>query len=340
MQNKNIVLELKNVTHNFGQKYVLWDINLEVIGGEIVGLVGPSGCGKSTLLRAILGTHPANRGVITVHGGTDNKELKVVAKANRDCGIVYQKYTLFPFLTALENVAVGLKLDESNLFQRSLGKFLKFNFQAGRMRWSRLRKIHLEKAAALLEKLRLKDAINKYPRELSGGMCQRVAIAQSLIMKPKILLLDEPFGALDEATREELQKMLLELYEENCRAKKNNQNPPYTIIIVTHELNEAILVGDRVVGLSQYWDSKSAGDPRAIGASTIVYDSTSPVFLPNQERDFNLFAAQRKEIRDFVFNKNFLPKPGEFKLVFWDQIEDGKGRGMLCNEGEKNEAGN
>ena len=145
MQNKNIVLEIKNVFHNFGTKYVLWDINLEVIAGEIIGLVGPSGCGKSTLLRAILGTHPAAGGVITVHSGPDNKELKVVSKANRDCGIVYQKYTLFPFLAALENVAVGLKLDESNLFQRSLGKFMKFNFHDGRMRWKQLRNIHLEK---------------------------------------------------------------------------------------------------------------------------------------------------------------------------------------------------
>ncbi|MBN1974246.1 MAG: ATP-binding cassette domain-containing protein [Sedimentisphaerales bacterium] len=337
MENKNIVLEVRNVSHNFGAKYVLWDVNIDVLAGEIVGLVGPSGCGKSTLLRAILGTHPAAHGVITVHGGRSGRELKVVSKANRDCGIVYQKYTLFPFLTALENVAAGLKFDESNLFQRSAGKLMKFNFTSGKMKWSSLRKIHLEKAAALLEKLRLKDAIDKYPRELSGGMRQRVAIAQSLIMKPKILLLDEPFGALDEATREELQTMLLELYEDNVNAKRKGENPPYTIIIVTHELNEAILVGDRVLGLSQHWDSKSAGDPRAINASTIVYDSISPVFLPDQERDYSLFAEQRKEIRDFVFNPDFLPKPGEFKLRFWKQIENREGRGILSLGDKKNE---
>ncbi|MBN2589409.1 MAG: ATP-binding cassette domain-containing protein [Sedimentisphaerales bacterium] len=329
MQNKDIVLEIKNVFHNFGKKYVLWDVNLEVVAGEIVGLVGPSGCGKSTLLRAILGTHPAARGVITVHSGPNNKELKIVKKANRDCGIVYQKYTLFPFLTALENVAVGLKLDESNLFQRSLGKFMKFDFPSGKMRWGQLRKIHLEKAATLLEKLRLKDAMDKYPRELSGGMCQRVAIAQSLIMKPKILLLDEPFGALDEATREELQTMLLELYDENVHAKSKGEKPPYTIIIVTHELNEAILVGDRVIGLSQHWDSKTVGDSRAINASTIVYDSKSPVFQPNKERDYGSFAQQRKEIREFVFNPYFLPKPSEFRLHFWEQVEHGDGEGIL-----------
>lgn len=336
MESKNIVLEIKNVSHNFGSKYVLWDINLEVVAGEIVGLVGPSGCGKSTLLRAILGTHPATHGVITVHQGSDNKELKVVTKAGRDCGIVYQKYTLYPFLTALENVADGLKWDESNIFQRSAGQLIKFNYSKGKMRWSKLRKIHLEEAAVLLEKLRLKDAMNKYPKELSGGMCQRVAIAQSLIMKPKLLLLDEPFGALDEATREELQTMLLELYDENVQAKRKGEAPPYTIVIVTHELNEAILVGDRVVGLSQYWDSKSVGDPRAIGASTIVYDRTSPVFLPNQERDYSLFAKQRKEIRSFVFDPNFLPKPSEFKLEFWKQVQDGSGRGMLDLGGHKN----
>ena len=89
MQNKDIVLEIKNVFHHFGPKYVLWDINLEVVAGEIVGLVGPSGCGKSTLLRAVLGTHPASRGTVTVHSGPNNSELKIVQKANRDCGIVY-----------------------------------------------------------------------------------------------------------------------------------------------------------------------------------------------------------------------------------------------------------
>ena len=126
-------------------------------------------------------------------------------------------------------------------------------------KWRRLRHEHMEQAAALLEQVDLARAMKLYPGNMSGGMRQRVAVAQALIMKPEIILLDEPFGALDEATREDLQCMLLGLYQENLAALQKNEKPPYTILIVTHELNEAIYVGDRVIGLSQYWDWKAEG---------------------------------------------------------------------------------
>ena len=186
---------------------------------------------------------------------------------------------------------------------------------------------HLEAADALLEKVGLGDAIHRYPHELSGGMRQRVAIAQALIMKPSILLLDEPFGALDEATREELQLLLLSLYEENCTAKANGEVPPYTILIVTHELTEALYVGDRVLGLSQYWDWKAAGLEASPGA-TIVYDKPAPVYAPGQIKRYEEFVTQREEIRRLVFEPPELQIPGEH-LTFWELAKAGQVGGVL-----------
>jgi len=313
---EELVLECQNISHWFGKKHVLHNVSLRVIRGEIVALVGPSGCGKSTLLRAIVGTHPPCDGRVVVSvSGVDC--LTAVTGPGRDRGIVYQQYSLFPFLTARENVAIGLMFDQTSLWSRLL------NFP----KWRRMRKSHLEEAASLLEKLRLKDAIKLYPHEMSGGMRQRVAIAQALIMKPEMLLLDEPFGALDEATREELQRMLLTLYLDNCTALEKGEDPKYTIMIVTHELNEAIYVGDRVVGLSQYWNWKEEGLEKCPGA-TIVYDEVAPVYRPEEERNFERFLQQRKAIRKSAFEPSVLQDPDEY-LRFWNQLKEGKGEGVL-----------
>lgn len=315
--NRSVVLECRGIGHWFGQKKVLHDVNLKIVRGEIVSLVGPSGCGKSTLLRAIVGTHPPRAGAVMVSvGGKDG--LTPVTSAGRDRGIVYQRYSLFPFLTARENVAIGPMLDQTSL------PFRCFNFPG----WRALRKKHLAEAEALLVKLNLADAVDAYPQQLSGGMCQRVAIAQALIMKPDILLLDEPFGALDEATREQLQRMLLTLYLENCRAASAGEPPPYTILIVTHELNEAIYVGDRVVGLSQYWNWREHGHAECPGA-TIVYDALAPVYRPDDECNYELFREQRETIRHAAFDPAFLQERSEF-LRFWEDVKDGRGKGVLA----------
>jgi NitT/TauT family transport system ATP-binding protein len=314
---EQVVLEIKGVSHWFGEKHVLHDVNLKIIRGEIVALVGPSGCGKSTLLRAIVGTHPPNQGEIIMNPA-GKAPPRVVREPGRDRGIVYQHYSLFPFLTAQKNVAMGPMLDETSLPSR----FFRF------FHWRKLRKEHMQAAAQLLAKLKLADAIKQYPHQMSGGMRQRVAIAQALIMKPEILLLDEPFGALDEATREELQRMLLELYLENCEAKKAGQPPPYTILIVTHELNEAVYVGDRVAGLSQYWNWKEAGHEKSPGA-TIVYDQTAPIYQPGEEKDFDEFVRHRDEIRKATFDPSVL-QPREVFLKFWDEVKSGKGKGVLA----------
>lgn len=260
---KETVLEVENVCHWFGNKHVLCDINISIDRGQFVALVGPSGCGKSTLLKAILGTHPPKSGKVMVDG-------KQILKPSRNIGIVYQHYSLFDFLTVEKNVAFGPMLDETSIMQR--------------MFWypfSNLKKYHLKEANEILEKVGLAEAKDLYPKELSGGMRQRVAIAQALIMQPKLLLLDEPFGALDEAMREELHTMLLNIkqHSKSC-----------TIVIVTHELKEAIIVADRIIGLSQNHNEREKG-------AIIVYDKPAPIVKPEDDRDLLNFGNQQHEIR-------------------------------------------
>jgi NitT/TauT family transport system ATP-binding protein len=284
----SVVLQCENIHHWFGPKRVLHNINLSIYAGQIVALVGPSGCGKSTLFRAILGTHPPSSGRVVANGQT-------VTRPSRDIGIVYQNYGLYDFMNALDNVAFGPMLDQTGLAFR----FWRFP------RWWRLRRTHRKHAADLLGKVRMPGVTHLYPHEMSGGMRQRVAIAQALIMEPKILLLDEPFGALDEATREDLQSMLLHLYQDNLEAKLRQEPPPYTILIVTHELNEALYVADRVVGLSQYHPNGQLG-------ATIVYDQPAPVFHPSDLRDFQRFEVQKEEIRRIVFEPEAVQHHDEY----------------------------
>lgn len=312
-----IVLEIKGVNHWFGANRILHDINLEVVRGQILSLVGPSGCGKSTLLRAIVGTHPPCEDIVAVRSGPEDQQGTPVTAPGRDRGIVYQQYSLFPFLTSQQNVALGLMLDETSL---------PFRFFRP-LKWRKLRRKHMEMAAEFLHNVGLGHALKLYPSSMSGGMRQRVAIAQALIMKPAIVLLDEPFGALDEATREELQRMLLTLYLENCVARDKGEKPPYTILIVTHELNEAIYVGDRVVGVSQYWNWKSQGIDGCPGA-TIVYDKAAPIYQPDDERDYAGFAQQREEIRNVVFDPMNLSERDKFR-TFWDDVHSGKVGGIF-----------
>lgn len=298
-------LSVEAVHHWFGSNRVLGDVDFKVAPGQIVAIVGPSGCGKSTLLRAILGTHPPRKGAILADG-------KRITAPTRDVGIVYQHYSLFDFMTARENVAFGLKLDETTV------PFRLFN----PLGWRKLRKQHLRTADEMLAKVQLSHAANLYPSEMSGGMRQRVAIAQALVMKPKILLLDEPFGALDEATREELQLMLLRLYEENLIAKAQGKQAPYTIMMVTHELNEAIYVSDRILGLSQYHADGKSG-------AKIVYDRAAPIFSTTDPRDFIAFEAQKDEIRHVVFDAE-TNKNHDAYITFWrdhiKKLDDGSGK--------------
>ena len=176
--------------------------------GELVTLVGPSGCGKSTVLRIIAGLkphYPPSQGEALVFG-------QPISGPSADRGIVDQKYSLLPHLTVLDNIAFGLKLKGVSRTER----------QAMAREW--------------VTKVGLEGAETKYPSELSGGMQQRVAIAATLILKPKILLMDEPFGALDPTIRLRMQELLVELWKEQKA----------TVFFVTHSVEEAVYLGDRV----------------------------------------------------------------------------------------------
>jgi len=224
-----------------GGKRILNEVNLDVQEGEFVTVVGPTGCGKSTLLRLVLGMEHPTSGTVKVAG--DHQ-----FGASRDCGIVWQKYSLLPHLTVAENIAFGLELEEFNLWQ----------WLVKTLHYRRRRREFLDLALEYLEKVNLKPGdAHKYPHQLSGGMQQRVAIAQALIMKPKILLMDEPFSALDIGTRKEMQQLTLDVWRETGM----------TIFFVTHSLDEALFLGSRVLVLSQYYTDRLG--KRARGAKVV-----------------------------------------------------------------------
>ena len=277
----NKILECVKVSHRFGNEHVLHNIDLNVYAGQFVGLVGPSGCGKSTLLRAVVGTHMPTSGQIFIY---EPNCRKLITKPGRDRGIVYQKYSLMPFLTAKQNVALGPILDQTSTPERIFMPW----------RYWRLRKKYLQEASEILSEYGLESALDRYPSAMSGGQQQRVALAQAIIMKPRILLLDEPFGALDEKSRDKLQRMLLRLYQKNIDAKNAGVEPPYTVLLVTHEINEAIFVCDRIVGLSKAKLSKTG--------AAIVYDKPAPVFSAAADKtELEKFSDMRREILQVVF---------------------------------------
>jgi NitT/TauT family transport system ATP-binding protein len=230
-----------------GHAVVLNDISVRVNEPDFLSVVGPSGCGKSTLLRVILGAEQAWRGTVRAGG-------EPVDHPDRRRGIVFQRYSLFPHLTVLDNVLFGLELDGTWLLQKWLT-------------WPWYRRTHhrryVEQAMAYLETVKLAEHADKYPHQLSGGMQQRVAIAQAKIMKPSILLMDEPFGALDPGTREALQLTMIETF----------QTERITIFFVTHDLEEAVFIGNRLLVLSPFWTPSGGGE--AVGAR-LVMDVLTP----------------------------------------------------------------
>ena len=327
MANK-IILDIEKVSQWFetrqGRLHVLHDINIKIVQGQFVALVGPSGCGKSTLLNAILGTVPPKLGTIRVAG-------KPVNGPNRDVGMVYQHRSLYDFMTAEKNVAFGLMLDQTNFFTRLIPWY-----------WWPLRKRHLKEARELLTKFKLGHAHKHYPEELSGGMKQRVSVAQSLIMKPKILLLDEPFSALDEAMKREFQEMILGLYQENVEAKKRGEDPPYTVVMITHSIEQAFYVSDRIIGLSNNWFQQLAkgqeviinGLPRAgritgkVCGATKMWDRCAPVYHPDDPRDFELFYAAQQELDSVVLKEDAPMSERNSHVSFWHDLEQGVGTGI------------
>ena len=281
------ILHIEDVYKSYGSKRILDNIDLSVRQGELCTLVGPSGSGKSTLLRLILGQESPTAGRIDIQGTPADFP-------NTMRGIVYQRYSLFPHLTVVDNVALG----------RSL--------QAGLLTRLRMRGRFREEAMHYLDRVRLSDHADKFPHELSGGMQQRVAIAQSLIMKPQILLMDEPFGALDPDTREEMQVFLLEMWDEQRM----------TIFFVTHDLEEALYLGTRILVLSQYYtDDRGDGSEARRGARIVADYTLSNSANSTQTKSSPEFLELIERIRLQGFDPEQLQHVREFNLLHADSFQ-------------------
>ena len=181
-------------------------VDVDIAHNEFVALVGPSGCGKSTLLNILAGLQEASTGTVHMDGAP-------ILGPGRDRGVVFQAYTLFPWLTARQNVEFALRGTDLNRAERR------------------------ERADELLRQMHLGDFADAHPRQLSGGMKQRVAIARALVYRPRVLLMDEPFGALDALTRRMMQQLLAEVWEAHR----------LTVLFITHDVEEAVFVSDRVL---------------------------------------------------------------------------------------------
>ncbi|MFN5498736.1 MAG: sulfate/molybdate ABC transporter ATP-binding protein [Burkholderiales bacterium] len=241
-------IEIRNVHKQFGNFHALRDVSLDIDSGELVALLGPSGCGKTTLLRIIAGLETADTGTIAF-SGEDTTHVHV---RERQVGFVFQHYALFRHMTVFENVAFGLRMKPRN--QRPTDSAIQ-------------QKVH-----DLLNLVQLDWLADRYPSQLSGGQRQRIALARALAVEPKVLLLDEPFGALDAKVRKELRRWLRRLHDDLH----------VTSIFVTHDQEEALEVADRVVLMN-------SGSVEQIGSPQEVWDHPASPFVYGFLGDVNLF---------------------------------------------------
>lgn len=245
-------LKIENVQKFYGDYSVLNNISFEAKKGEFVTLLGPSGCGKSTLLRAISGLSSLDSGNIIL----DGVDITHLAPKSRNISMVFQNYALFPNMSVFENVAFGLKMQ----------KVSKQEIE--------------QRVEAIVELVDLKKHLHKLPSQLSGGQCQRVALARSLVVKPKLLLLDEPLSALDAKIRRHLRAQIREIQRELNM----------TTLFVTHDQEEALTMSDEIIILNQ-GNIAQKGDPESI------YLKPSSQF-----------------VAEFIGNYNLLT-PDEFKVI-------------------------
>ena len=232
------LITIKNLYKEYGDNVVLEKISLNINEGEFCTLVGPSGCGKTTFLKMLLGQETPTRGTFLLDGKAFPQEPSL------ERGIVFQRYSVFENLSVLENVMLAIELKESKFFGRLFGK---------KRREAKMQATEMLNAVGLVESL------HKYPSELSGGMQQRLSIAQSLVNRPRILLLDEPFGALDPGIRADMHTLILDLW------KKHN----LTVVMVTHDLHESFYLGSRLLVFDKVRNDPQA--PNRFGAQ-ITYD--------------------------------------------------------------------
>jgi len=247
-------IEIRNVHKQFGDFHALRDVSLDIDSGELVALLGPSGCGKTTLLRIIAGLETADTGTISF-SGEDTTHVHV---RERQVGFVFQHYALFRHMTVFENVAFGLRMKPRSV--RPSEAIIK-------------QKVH-----DLLGLVQLDWLADRYPSQLSGGQRQRIALARALAVEPKVLLLDEPFGALDAKVRKELRRWLRRLHDDLH----------VTSIFVTHDQEEALEVADRVVLMN-------SGRVEQIGSPQQVWDHPASPFVYGFLGDVNLFHGRAHE---------------------------------------------
>ncbi|HEU4564726.1 MAG TPA: sulfate ABC transporter ATP-binding protein [Gemmatimonadaceae bacterium] len=244
-------IEVRNVGKRFGAFRALDDVSLHVPTGELVALLGPSGSGKTTLLRIIAGLEAPDAGTVHFHGeDTTTRHVR-----ERHVGFVFQHYALFRHLSVFENVAFGLRVRPRRERPRE-----------GEIR---------ERVRELLALVQLDWLADRYPAQLSGGQRQRVALARALAVRPRVLLLDEPFGALDAKVRKELRRWLRRLHEE----------VHITSLFVTHDQEEALEVADRVVVMNE-------GRIEQVGTPQEVYDDPATPFVFGFLGDVNLFQGR------------------------------------------------
>lgn len=231
-------ISVRNLVVRYDDALIIEHLNLEIPSGSFCTIVGASGCGKSSFLRIILGQDQPFSGEILLDGETISPE------PSADRGIVFQRYSVFPHLTAEENLIVPQEIAEAPI----LGRF----FGAKRRRAQ-------ARARSMLEQIGLGVAADRYPSQLSGGMQQRLALAQALVKRPKILLLDEPFGALDPGIRADMHELLLGLWRDHSM----------TVLLVTHDVSEAFALGTRVLVFDKI--RHDPHEPNAYGA-TVTFD--------------------------------------------------------------------
>ncbi|MDR2333836.1 sulfate ABC transporter ATP-binding protein [Diaphorobacter ruginosibacter] len=252
-------IEIRNVSKQFGDFQALRDVNLDIKSGELIALLGPSGCGKTTLLRIIAGLETADVGTISF-SGEDTTDVHV---RDRNVGFVFQHYALFRHMTVFDNVAFGLRVKPRK--ERPSEAQIK------------------EKVMNLLKLVQLDWIADRYPSQLSGGQRQRIALARALAVEPKVLLLDEPFGALDAKVRKELRRWLRRLHDELH----------VTSIFVTHDQEEALEVADRVVVINK-------GKIEQEGTPQQVWDNPASPFVYGFLGDVNLFKGRASDGRVYL----------------------------------------